>query len=113
MPQHTIIKGGDRVGTRVKKYFSRYKAPLAEVPGLIESQTDSFKWLVEKGLKEVFSEFSSIKDYAGKKFELDFTGFKLSEAKYDEYFAKDNKLTYEAPLKATVRLKNKTLGTVK
>ncbi|KKT44311.1 MAG: DNA-directed RNA polymerase subunit beta [Parcubacteria group bacterium GW2011_GWA2_44_15] len=79
----------------------------------MESQIKSFEWLVEHGLKEVFREFSSIKDYAGKKFELDFTGFKLSEAKYDEYYAKANKLSYEAPLKGTVRLKNKMLNSVK
>ncbi|MEO8638111.1 MAG: DNA-directed RNA polymerase subunit beta [Candidatus Taylorbacteria bacterium] len=100
-------------GLREKKYFGRYKEPLTEVPNLVESQVTSFKWLIEKGLAEIFSEFSSIKDYAGKKFELDFTDFKLSSAKYDEYFAKNNKLSYEAPLKATVRLKNKTLGVEK
>ncbi len=29
------------------------------------------------GLKEVFDEFSSIKDYSDKKFELDFTDFEI------------------------------------
>ena len=101
------------VGARKKKYFSRYKKPLEDVPNLVESQISSFNWLVEKGLLEVFKEYSSIKDYAGKKFELDFTGFKLSQPKYDEYYAKNNKLSYEAPLKATVLLKNKTLGSEK
>src|SRR3990167_3519630 len=101
------------VGARKKKYFSRYKKPLEDVPNLVESQISSFNWLVEKGLLEVFKEYSSIKDYAGKKFELDFTGFKLSEPKYDEYYAKANKLSYEAPLKGTVRLKNKVLNSIK
>src|SRR3989344_3013755 len=101
------------VGARKKKYFSRYKKPLEDVPNLVESQISSFNWLVEKGLLEVFKEYSSIKDYAGKKFELDFTGFKLSQPKYDEYYAKNNKLSYEAPLKATILLKNKTLGSEK
>ncbi|OHA20819.1 MAG: DNA-directed RNA polymerase subunit beta [Candidatus Taylorbacteria bacterium RIFCSPHIGHO2_01_FULL_51_15] len=98
---------------RPKKYFGSYKSPLTTLPNLVEPQVESFKWLLETGLKEVFSEFSSIKDYSGKKFELDFTGFKLLEPKYDEFYAKQNKLSFEAPLKVTVRLKNKIVGSVK
>ncbi len=82
-------------------------------PNLVESQTDSFKWLIREGLGEVFKEFSPIRDYSEKKFELEFTGFKLSEPKYDEHFAKANKLGYDGSLKVTVQLKNKTVGTTK
>ena len=96
-----------------QKFFSRFKRPLVPTPNFVEPQLDSFKWLIEKGLKEVFDEFSSIKDYSEKKFTLDFTGFELAEAKYDEYYAKDNKLSYEAPLKVKVKLKNHILGTEK
>ena len=96
-----------------KKHFGKYKKALAPMPNLVASQINSYKWLIEKGLKEVFAEFTSIKDYFGKKFQLDFVNFELSEPKYDEYFAKDNKMSYEAPLKVTVRLKNLTLGTTK
>ncbi len=98
---------------REKKYFGRFKESLGEMPNLTEAQTDSFKWLVKNGLGEVFKEFSAIQDYSGKKFELDFVDFKLGEPQYDEFYAKDNKLSYEAPLKVTVKLKNKTLGSVK
>ncbi len=98
---------------RPQKFFSRFKKPLLPTPNFVGSQLDSFKWLVEKGLKEVFEEFSSIKDYSEKKFTLDFTGFELAQAKYDEYYAKDNKLSYEAPLKVKVKLKNHILGTEK
>ncbi len=97
----------------VKKYFSKFKKPLTEMPNFVESQIDSFKWLLEKGLKEVFSEFTSIKDYSGKKFQLDFTGFELDAPKYDEFYAKENKISYEAALKVKVRLKNLTLGSTK
>jgi len=100
-------------GAREKKYFGKFKKPLTKMPNFVESQTHSFKWLVEKGLEEVFKEFSSIKDYSEKKFELDFTGFKLGEPQYDEHYAKDNKLSYEAPLKVTVKLKNKVLNSTK
>src|SRR5258708_39970363 len=98
---------------RPKKFFSRFKKPLVPTPNFVEPQIESFDWLVEKGLKEVFEEFSSIKDYSEKKFTLDFTGFELTTAKYDEYYAKDNKLSYEAPLKVKVKLKNHILGTEK
>jgi DNA-directed RNA polymerase beta subunit len=83
------------------------------MPNLVEAQIDSYKVLIDGGLGEVFKEFSSIKDYSGKKFELDFVGFKLGAPQYDEFYAKDNKLSYEAPLKVIVRLKNKTLGVTK
>ncbi|HEY4508137.1 MAG TPA: DNA-directed RNA polymerase subunit beta [Candidatus Paceibacterota bacterium] len=98
---------------RPKKYFGAYKEPLTTLPNLVEPQVESFKWLLETGLGEVFKEFSSIRDYSGKKFELDFRGFTLQEPKHDEFYAKQNKLSYEAPLKVTVRLKNKIVGTVK
>ncbi|NQV88158.1 MAG: DNA-directed RNA polymerase subunit beta, partial [Parcubacteria group bacterium] len=101
------------VNAREKKYFGKFRESLVPIPNLVKSQVDSFQWLMEKGLKEVFSEFSSIKDYSEKKFQLDFTGFELSEPKYDEYYAKDNKLSYEAPLKVKIRLKNLTLNTTK
>ncbi len=98
---------------RPKKYFSNYKKPLIEFPNLIESQIVSYNWLIEKGIGEVFKEFSPITDYSSKKFQLDFTSFSLNEPKYDEHYAKQNKLTFEASLKARVRLLNKALGTTK
>ncbi len=98
---------------RPKKYFSRYKKPLVEFPNLIEAQVKSFKWLVEQGIGEVFKEFSPIIDYSGKKFQLEFTSFSLSESKTDENNSKVNKLSYQGLLKARVKLTNKILGTVK
>ncbi len=93
-----------------QKYFSRFKKPLAEIPNLMELQTTSYQWLVKSGLKELFEEFSSIKDYSEKKFQLDFTSFQLDEPKYDEHYAKENKLSYDAPLRVKVKLHNKTLA---
>jgi len=102
-----------KTAVREKKYFARYKKPLVPFPNLIENQLVSFNWLVEDGLKEVFKEFSPINDYSEKKFQLDFTSFSLGEPKFDEEHTKINKLTYEGPLKARVRLLNKTIGTSK
>jgi len=98
---------------REKKYFGKFKAPLIVPPNMVSHQTDSFKWLLEKGLAEVFKEFSPIRDYAEKKFELSFSSFEISQPKYDEYYAKDNKMSYEGKLSAKVKLKNKLLSTEK
>ena len=98
---------------REKKYFARYKKPLVPMPNLVETHLKSYQWLLEEGLKEAFKDFSPIKDYSEKKFELEFTGIELSKPKYDEYFAKENKLSYEAPLKARVKLINKTFKSEK
>lgn len=91
---------------RPKKFFGRFKKPLTSTPNLVVSQVESFRWLLEKGLKEVFEEFSPIKDFSEKKFQLEFAGFEIAEPKFDEYTAKEKKLSYEAPLKIKVRLKN-------
>ena len=98
---------------RAQKTFARYKKPQVALPNLVETHLKSYKWLVEVGLKEAFKEFSPIEDYSGKKFALEFIGIELSAPKYDEYFAKENKLSYEAPLKARVKLTNKTFKSEK
>ncbi|NQV93145.1 DNA-directed RNA polymerase subunit beta [Candidatus Kaiserbacteria bacterium] len=99
--------------TTEKKTFGRYKEPQVEYPHFIEAQLDSFRTLIEEGIKDIFKEFSPIKDYSEKKFDLDFTKIEFGQPKYNEYFAKKNMLTYEAPLRAVVTLKNKTIGGTK
>jgi DNA-directed RNA polymerase subunit beta len=96
-----------------KKYFGRFKEALTTMPNFVESQITSFDWLIEHGLAEVFKEFSPIKDYSEKKFELSFAGFELSKPKYDEHYAKNNKLSYEAQIKVKLKLRNKTLEVIK
>ena len=83
------------------------------MPNLVESQVASFDWLIKTGIEEVLKEFSPISDYAEKKFELSFTHFELSAPKYDEHYAKANKLSYEGQVKVKVKLKNKMLDSVK
>ena len=96
-----------------KKYFGRFKEPLTTLPNLVEPQVLSYKWMVEEGLKEIFKEFSPIKDYSDKKFTLEFVSFELGQPKYDEHYAKANKLSYEAPLRTIVRLTNKSINSKK
>ncbi|MCI0532650.1 DNA-directed RNA polymerase subunit beta [bacterium] len=96
-----------------QKFFSRHRTPLAELPLLTKIQLDSFKVLLDRGLGDVLKEFSPIRDYSEKKFELEILKYDLGEPKYDEHYAKANKLTYEAPLRLYVRLNNKTFHTTK
>ena len=94
-----------------KKYFKRYRDPRIGIPNLVEAQLESYQELQKSGISSLLKEFSPIRDYSEKKFDMEFTKFELGEAKRDEFYAKDHKLTYEAPLRVTVKLKNKTLGT--
>ncbi|MDB5260585.1 MAG: rpoB [Candidatus Nomurabacteria bacterium] len=98
---------------RPQKTFSKYREPLTKLPNLVENQILSYKDLTERGIVEIFREFSPLRDYSEKKFDLEFISFELSPPKYDEVYAKENKLTYEAPLRARVKLTNKILNTVK
>ncbi len=98
---------------RPKKYFSKYKKPLVEFPNLIQHQIDSYNWLIEKGIKAVFKEFTPIQDYSGKKFQLDLVSFHLTPPKFDENYAKENKLSLETQLKARIKLTNKQTGSEK
>ena len=78
------------------------------MPNLIEVQTNSYKWFLEEGLKEVFRDISPIRDYSDK-LSLEFVDFKLCEddVKYTIEECKERDATYAAPLKVTVRLHNK------
>lgn len=101
------------VGAMPQKRFKLAKEPLVELPDLIQPQRESYKWFVEESLKQVFKEFSPIADYSDKKFELRFKKYELGVPKCTPSHAKANKLTYDAPLRATVVLKNKTFDSDK
>jgi len=101
------------VGHMPKKTFKLAKDPLVDLPDLIEPQRLSFQWFVEEALKDIFKEFSPIADYSEKKFEMSFKKYELGKPKCTPAFAKANKLTYDAPLRATVVLKNKTFESSK
>lgn len=96
-----------------KKTFSNFRKPFIELPNLVENQLASYKKLVEEDLSVILKELNPIKDYTEKKFELEVKEVELAEPKLSEEEAKNNKLTYEAPLRAKVLLKNKVLGTEK
>ena len=82
------------------------------LPNLIAHQKDSWRWFVEEGLSEIFSEVNPIDDYTGQKLSLKFGKYYFGEPKNTDQFAKENNLTFEAPLHAMVELTNKTTGLV-
>jgi DNA-directed RNA polymerase subunit beta len=101
------------VGHWPQRRFEKSAAARVPLPDLIEPQRESFTWFAETALKEIFTEFSPIADYSEKKFEMQFKKYEIGEPKYSPEFAKENKRTYEASLRATVVLKNKTFDTEK
>jgi len=97
----------------VQKTFGAFQAPRVPFPDLVGHQRGSFDWLMKEGLTELFREFSPVSDYSGKKFELRFDGFEVGEPKNSEDEARENMRTYEAPVKVSVTLVNKTFGSEK
>ncbi len=88
------------------KNFSKSKVSLPR-PYLLTLQKKSWQWLWEKGLKDLFSEISPIKDHTGEEFELWFTDYKLDEPKRKtDIEAKKNNESFEASLKVKVKLVN-------
>jgi len=92
------------------KVFSSHPGALAKQPSLQFIQTESYKWFLEKGLKELFDEVSPIQDYSGKELELYFLEYHLDEPKHSEEEARFRGVTYDAPLRVRVRLINKVTG---
>ncbi len=105
-----LTSSGPVKGTR--KFFTPF-GEVMDMPNLIESQIRSYKWFWEKGLKELFGEIASIKDFTSKNLELFFGDYYLDKPKYEEQTAKDRNTTYEAPLYVSVKLANKVTGKTK
>ena len=91
--------------------FSKISGAL-ELPYLVEIQTDSFKWFLEKGMNDVFNDVFPIESNS-KDIVIEFIDCHLEEAKYTPLECKTRDLTYAKPLRATVRLVNLADGVVK
>src|SRR6188474_2475978 len=82
------------------------------IPNLIELQLDSFKWFIEKGLRELFDEISPIKDFTGKVMELQFLDYEFGDPKYSEEECRTKDLTFSRPLYVQVELTIKETGEI-
>ena len=99
-------------GKTLRKNFARHEE-IMPMPNLLEIQKTSYKWFLETGLREVFADVGSITDYAGT-LELSFIDFSMDEApKYNVEECKARDATYAAPLKVSVRLRNKETEEIK
>src|SRR3989338_4029644 len=90
-----------------RKIFSKYSVDTFEAPNLVQVQLDSYRWFTEIGLRELLKDVSPTDDWTGKELELRFLDYKLDEPKYKERTAIEKNITYEAPLKVKVGLRNK------
>ena len=101
-----------KLGRKERMTFSKINE-VAEMPNLIQIQTDSYNWFIEEGLREVFEDISPIKDYADN-LVLEFIDYSLTDPpKYEQEECKERDVTYAAPMKVKVRLVNKETGEVK
>ncbi|MDP3953869.1 MAG: DNA-directed RNA polymerase subunit beta [bacterium] len=91
-----------------RKIFSKYPSVESVVaPNLVQVQLDSYQWFLDVGIKELLKDVSPVMDWTGKEYDLNFLDFKLEEPKYDEKTAKAKNITYEAPLRVNIEIKNK------
>jgi DNA-directed RNA polymerase subunit beta len=98
--------------TAKRVFFTKDDTALP-LPNLIAHQKDSWREFVETGLSEIFAELNPIDDYTGQKLALRFKEYKFQDPKTTEKNAKENNLTFDAPLHANVELTNKVTGEVK
>ncbi len=107
-PQYPIRE----VGRPVRRMFSRIPEVL-DMPHLIQTQLDSFRWFVTEGLQELFEEISPVQDFTGRRMDLYFIGYHFGEPRYDEDEARERDSTYARPLRVQVQLLMKETGEVR
>ena len=91
--------------------FSKISGSL-ELPNLVEVQTNSYKWFLEKGLDEVLREIFPIANYSEDVF-IEYLSSELREPKYPFLECKERKKTYQAPLYARLALRYSNKNEVK
>src|ERR1017187_7699069 len=107
------VKKGQRAAKNNERvYFTRRQDAL-ELPNLVDHQTKAFQWFVGEGLGELLAEISPIEDYTGAKLTLNFKNYHFGKPKLTEAEARENNVSYEAPLLAQLELVNKVTGEVK
>jgi DNA-directed RNA polymerase subunit beta len=100
------------VRQRFRKSFGKIRQ-IAGIPNLIEMQQQSYERFLQKeatsekremtGLQAVFNGVFPIRDFSGTS-SLEFVRYSFGDAKYDVEECLARGMTYEAPLKITVRL---------
>ncbi len=108
-----IMPHPEKVGRKERMSFSKINE-VCEMPNLIDIQTQSYKWFMEEGLKEVLEDVSPVRDTTNN-LNLEFVDytFDMDGIKYDQEECKDREATYAVPLKVKARLINKETGEIK
>jgi DNA-directed RNA polymerase subunit beta len=113
-----LKKRGEHLMARVEQYgrvqrlsYSKIDEPIG-LPNLIQVQLSSYRWFIEKGLREALQEVFPISDFTGN-LELGFIDYSLGEPKYEVHECKERDVSYQAPLKLKVRLTDKENGEIK
>lgn len=104
-----MSKSEPALKSQQRKYFNKVEDVLP-LPNLLEIQKRSYDWFVREGIAEIFEELSPIEDFTKQNLELSFKDYYLEEEKHSEKTAKQKIMTYEAPLRVNVELKNKVTG---
>jgi DNA-directed RNA polymerase subunit beta len=99
-------------GEQVRRNFGKIPKIIA-FPNLVEMQKESYARFLQKdvppekrrneGLQGAFKSVFPIKDFTGTA-SLEFVSYSFGEVKYDESECTDKAMTYEIPMRITVRL---------
>ena len=102
MAKKTSNDNKDGIRTNWGKDFS-----LLPKLDLLAVQKESYKWFLEKGIKQVLDEISPIDDFTEKNWTLELKDYRLGkpEANPDTCLAKG--ITFDAPLYVNATLINK------
>ena len=74
---------------------------------LLQVQKDSYKWFLEKGIKEVLAEISPIDDFTEKNWTLELKDYRLGKISSTPDIALNKGVTFDAPLYVEATLTNK------
>jgi DNA-directed RNA polymerase subunit beta len=107
----TTAKTNNNRAQRV--FFTNTDDDALQLPNLVDHQNRSFQWFVEEGLGELLAEISPIDDYTGGKLSLRFKDYHFGSPKLTEAEARENNVSFDAPLMAQVELTNKVTGEIK
>lgn len=77
---------------------------------LLAVQKDSYRWLLEEGIRGLLMEISPVEDFTGKNWELSFGKYSLGKPKYTSQEALRKGITFDVPLKVVANLLNKKTG---
>ncbi len=103
-------------GSRKRFSFANLEEVLP-LPNLLDIQKNSFKWFLEKGLKEAFDDISPIEDFAGNlRLDLSFDpndSDQILPPKYSVDECKEKDMTYSSRIFVKASFTNKVTGEIK